>query len=66
VNDDSRSRAHNGLLALRAGTSENAGAYVAVLAVLADASHAYRLPLRDSEIQSRLAANPHLSLTTSH
>ena len=50
------------LLALRAATSENAGAYVAVLAVLVEASHAYRLQLRTAEIRTRLAANQHLGL----
>jgi hypothetical protein len=50
------------LLALRAATSKNAGAYVAVLTVLVEARHTYRLQLRTSEIRSRLAANRHLGL----
>jgi len=39
------------LLALRAGTSENAPIYVSILAALAEAKRAYRLQLRTSEIR---------------
>lgn len=48
------------LLALRAATGENAAMHAAVLTTLKEASNAYRLQLRTSEICSRLESTDHL------
>lgn len=48
------------LLALRAATGENAAMHAAVLTTLKEASNAYRLQLRTSEIRSRVESTDHL------
>ncbi len=56
LDGDERAR----LLALRAATTDNSPLYIAVLAALAEASQAYRLQLRTTEICARLVDTPGL------